>query len=591
MSADRYALRAAEVWRRHRPTGRDMSGRRSWANLTHENGALLGVVMFLILQVVLEPALWWSWPPWRGSRELFGGIALGLLAVAPVSGVLLERYLAHRTPPGMVLRPGARLALWFLGSIPLAGYLLIPLARRWMDGGSFRAWRPVAGSLDLDSPPAPLPRGSLRQWTYVSGAFGIWLAVTGVLLPIAGCLWLAATGQRTAILTACAVLHLAQAGCLAVYARSDPRFVHQVRRKLRLASCLCLFPLPVTLLALAVILWAEAGSRQETLTWSAYAQAGSVRRHSQWLDLRLALRQQWQASSWSERWTRPKGLELPQRNGRVEAARRTWIRAKALILPVEASLVIGWLAAITVPGPEPSYDPFSDAALRPWLLAASLLATLGLLQSAAGFFARLLRLRPPAILSSPTVGLYLFITQAALAFGLLAGPLAAHGKFRHLVLLAVFAGALAMALSFLLMALSNQLSSRMGALIESTAWPFGPLLLGFLPFPLAWFPGQATIVISALTVVILSVGVLLGLRYLPWILHPFTLRDLFDRRLASGSRAALGFSALMVLFPLGGLALPIWIWTRQGRRRRNLCADIRSAQPLEKSDNKVEGRS
>ncbi len=564
MSADRHAPHAAEVWRRHRPTGRDMSGQRFWVNMTFETAASLVGAVFLILQMCLEPALWWSSPLGRVPRELFGQIALGLLVLAPASGVLVERYLARRTPPRMALRPGARLALWILGSLPLASFFMLPLARRWMDGTSARILRPVAARLDPDAPPAPLPRNSPWHWAYVSGAFGIWLAVTGVLLPLAGCFWLAVGGERKAILAACAALHLAQAGCLAIYARSDLRFTHPSRRYLRLAPWLCLLPQPAPFFAMVPMLWAGAeGPRQKTLIWSVYARAGSVRQHSQWLDLRLALRQQWQAGSWIEKCTLPQGLEIPQREGKAEAARRTWIRAKTLLLPVEVSLAIGWLVAFAGSGPESPYDPIRDPLLRPWLLATDLLAALGVLQAAAGSLAHLLRLRPPALLGPPAAGLYLFITQAALAFGLLAGPLAIHGEFGVLAKLTVVCAILTTAVSFLLMALLSLPASRPGVLADSILWPLSPLLLIMPPLALALLPGQAWIVISVLILLILSSDVLLGLRYLPWILHPFTLHHLFDRQLGWAFRVSLALRALIALLPLGGLALPIWIWARR----------------------------
>ncbi len=254
--------------------------------------------------------------------------------------------------------------------------------------------------------------------------------------------------------------------------------------------------------------------------------------------------------------------------------RRTWMRAKALLLPVEASLAIGWLVALTSSGPKPDFDPIGDPALRPWLLAASLLAALGLLHAVAGFFGRILRLRNPALLGPAVAGFYLCITQAALVFGLLMGPLAAHGRFRDLAVLSLLSGALMMVSSLLLMALSDLVASGNWNPFDSIPWSFSLFLVGFLPAPLAWFPGQATTVISALTLLTLLSGLLLALRYLPWILHPFTLRHLFDRRLVKGSRAALALPALIALFPLGGVALPdldletLWLAGGEGQAAR-----------------------
>lgn len=556
MSADR-ATRAAEVWRRHRPTRLDMSGRSFWTHATLETATFVTVVIFLVQQMLLEPALWGSSPPWRGSPELWRRITLGFIALMPVSGVLLERYLARRTPPRTALRPWLHLVFGVLGALPLASFFLLPLVRRWMQNRSSWALRPVSVSLDLDTSPDPLPRGSRWHWAYVSGASGIWLTATSVLLPFAGCLWLVSIGDRKLILAACLAIHLAQSSCLALYAESDLRFERLSRRRLWLASILCLFPLPVSFLAVVPVLWTGGeAAHQKTLTWSAYAQAGSVRRHSQWLDLRLVLRQWWQTGSWTQRWTRPQGLELPQHNGRAEAARRTWMRAKTLLLPLEASLVIGWLAALNGSGPQPDYDPIRDPALHPWLMIASLLASLGLLQAVLGNLARLLRFRNPKLLGPPDAGLYLFLTQAGLIFALLAGPLAAHGRFRDLALMTGVSAALA-AVVFVILKLFGQLvfqSSLSAATLA--AWPAMLLLLTMPPLIVALRPGLAPTALS-LALSIPVVDAVIGARALPWLLHPFGTTDVLDQDLRVGTRIRLAFTMLVALLPLGGILLPV----------------------------------
>lgn|GEM_PF-2675615 len=565
MSSDHQATRAVEVWRRHRPTGHDMSGRSFWIQVTFENATAAMGAVALILQMILEPAFWWSWPPWRGSQELWGRIALGLLALAPISGALLERYLTHWTPPRLALRPGLHLAFWLLGGLPLAGFFLIPLARRWMNNSSTWVLRPTAACLDLDAAPEPLPRGTRWLWAYRSGVFGIWLTITGVLLPFAGCMWLAAAGGRKTLLVVCIALHLALAGCLAISAESDLRFTRQSRRYLRLASVLCLLPQPVPLLAAGSVLWTVAeAAHLKTLVWSAYAQAGSLRRHSQWLDLRLALQQWWQTGSWTERWTRPQGLELPQRNGRAEAARRTWMRAKTLLLPLEASLAIGWLVALHGSRPGPGYDPISDPALHPWLVATILLAVLGFLQAGAGRLARLLRLRNPVRLGPAAAGLYLGLTQAGLTFALLAGPLAAHGKFRDLALVTSVLAALAAGL-FVLLTLFGELFFQ-SSLTPTTlaAWPAILLILAVSPLALALRPDLAPAGLG-LTLLVPVVDAAIGACALPWLLYPFRRRDVFDRGLPTRVRVRLAFVMLVAVLPLGGLLLPglLKSWTHE----------------------------
>ncbi len=45
----------------------------------------------------------------------------------------------------------------------------------------------------------------------------------------------------------------------------------------------------------------------------------------------------------------------------------------------------------------------------------------------------------------------------------------------------------------------------------------------------------------------------------PWLLRPYRWRDLFDPRFPSQLRALLASLAVM---PLGGLAVPLWIFLR-----------------------------
>jgi hypothetical protein len=47
-----------------------------------------------------------------------------------------------------------------------------------------------------------------------------------------------------------------------------------------------------------------------------------------------------------------------------------------------------------------------------------------------------------------------------------------------------------------------------------------------------------------------------------WLLHPFRLRHLFDRRLPRSARGILAAVALTAALPLGGLAIPFWIYAR-----------------------------
>jgi hypothetical protein len=270
----------------------------------------------MALQLSIEPALWWDWPPWQISRTLFGWIAFGFLLLAPISGILVEHYFARRTPPGTTVPFPVRTVLFLVGCVPWLGLLVIPTWRRLLTRAPSWAFRRSDTRLDLDAPDTRLPRRSPLYPVYASGAFGFWLIATGLLLPLAGGLWLATGRNRGTILGACVALHLAQAACMALHAESELRFTAQPRRTLHLIPWLCLLPQPVSTFAMALAFWPVIeGSRGKTLTWSAYARRNGVGRLSRWLDLRLALQQQWSGGSWIEKWTLPRGLEIPRREG------------------------------------------------------------------------------------------------------------------------------------------------------------------------------------------------------------------------------------------------------------------------------------
>jgi len=235
------------------------------------------------------------------------------------------------------------------------------------------------------------------------------------------------------------------------------------------------------------------------------------------------------------------------------------MRTKAYLLVIETALVAGSIVWLTREKPVPGYDPVADPALRPWLLAACTLAALGLLHAAAGTLCRLLRLRLPAVLDPPAAGLYLLITQTALAFGLLAGPLAAHGRFRELALLTAVSAALAAMLSVLLM-WSRQISSQAGTLTTLVTWPASFLLLIVPPLALSLRPDLASIGLR-LAMLVPVVDVVIGVRSLPWLLYPFRWRDVFEKQLGVGIRMRLGLLTLIALLPWGGIAVPVWVWT------------------------------
>jgi hypothetical protein len=60
-----------------------------------------------------------------------------------------------------------------------------------------------------------------------------------------------------------------------------------------------------------------------------------------------------------------------------------------------------------------------------------------------------------------------------------------------------------------------------------------------------------------------ALGALLGAGLLEWLIHPFSPRQILSE--TGTRRRQLLFMALTAILPLGGLAIPVWIWLRHRR--------------------------
>jgi len=99
--------------------------------------------------------------------------------------------------------------------------------------------------------------------------------------------------------------------------------------------------------------------------------------------------------------------------------------------------------------------------------------------------------------------------------------------------------------------------SGSAVLLGMLLWTELIVLSGFLIYQPAT-PLARSLEIALVLTPVWSLGLFLALGR--WLLRPFTLRHLADPRLPFRSRAILAGVALTAALPLGGIAIPFWIY-------------------------------
>jgi hypothetical protein len=504
--------------------------RKSWTS--QDFSFLIGMTITVCL-MLLEAAFWFRGLP---GPKVSSRMAAAALFVLPLNGLLISHLLASRAPrAGPAWR---RLLRFLLASLPLAGWLLLVVSPQ----EPVRAEAPVHGP-DLTVAVSERGTGRWLDGFFRSGAGQLWLVI-GPLLPVfLWTSWLTGEGPRghsTMILAVCGSLHLAAAGCMRQYF-AGARLKIQARgwraAGFRSLPVFWLLPMPGPFLGLLVSLFLVDESREtSTLTWSAYARQTTARRLPLWIGMQESLG------------PRPTPAA---RTGEADLRRLALFRLKALLLATETAALAEALARL----------PAFDRGL--WIAGctAATLAAVGLLAHGALSIARLLR---KANVSWLPMARYLLITQSAVASGVLLGLLLASGRSREAGLFLALFSALCAAIAFVFY-LPAPLGNPQGGrndVRDAVVWPllflslaaFGVLLLD--PAHGAFRLHLFRLALFASPVASLA----LGLSFTRWLLHPFSLHDLRDRRLPARLRATLAILALSAVAPLGGLFIPFWLW-------------------------------
>ncbi|HYX22943.1 MAG TPA: hypothetical protein VFC23_02235 [Thermoanaerobaculia bacterium] len=548
--------RAAAVYRRFRRAGRNALGRHLSHHWQIENASLIaGIGLFLGL-LFLEPALW-AGGLFLVDASIPGWLAVAALGFLPLNGWALDRFLSWMTARERCLPLWLRGLRWLAACVPLLGLYLVPVWRRFLAAGAGRVsiGNRRGSRLNLSDPAAGFPPGLRNAWFFTSGAFALLLS-SGFLPIVLWAAWLAHTprlgsARVKVILAVSVVLHLLAFAALAHHFGST-RAALSVRERRRIAwarasSLLWLLPAPASIAAL--ILWALPKPNREPLIWTAYARrTDAARRTLQ----RSALAGQEPTVPWFQPWRRSEGAASPWLGTQTEVEVTGYYRVKTFLLAIESGALL-WLS---------SKLPINRG-LRIAFLGALCLAALGLAVQCVGFGMRLLRIDSAVEwLDRHPYGRYLLLTQAAFLAGTEAASLWLAGRAVEVgAFIALGAVLWVMPLLFLLIIPLFHVPDRRDLLL----W-IGLLLalamLGLFVILEGDLSGLSSKALAAIAAASAVLGLSLSCARLAWLIRPFSWRHLLDLRLAPGLRGHLLLVVATAAVPLGGLAIPYWIYVR-----------------------------
>jgi hypothetical protein len=552
----------ARYWPRHWWDG---EGRSRWAQWGWRHYLFILIFALLVSVSMVEKALSENgekqpWPFFGWLAASPGGlVTLALLVL--LNGWFIDRMLADRTLCENNLPRWLRGLRWIAGTVPILGLYIIP-SWHWLirrpTSSAFRS--STASRLELSSPRMAVQRtpplrvriDSLRRaqdqslfplilWL-IAGQLAPWIAMLSWMTTVA-----TLSPGRRAALEALSLLFRVLACAVAVqYGVLRGRQIRaQSNRRLILWFAPVLFLLPFPAFILGFLPWLLAlGEEEETLVgraWSRKSQSSPQ-----------ALQARWPS--------RPAAFSTARESSDVMEARFAFHRLKIFLLFLEAG-ALAWV--LTRSGrPLFSFRPFPVRQIAPYLT----LAALGLIaegiflaQSLFGWFRR-------QKLSPLPYGRSVAFICLTLVGGLLFGSLLAIRKAAMAGQLLLVTGLGAVLLTALIFGSVNFLLAKSG---QQNFVTFTWVILFFEIFATGAVmstqpelaPRFVVFFTKALVLTPLwSLALFFGLG--GWLLHPFRLKHLFDRRLPGSTRSVLAAVALTAALPLGGLAIPFWIYAQ-----------------------------
>jgi hypothetical protein len=555
-----FAERAACVRRRFKTGRLDTMARGFWEHWRPGDSSLLVGMYSSIILLLLEPSLWFAnWSDDLFSFRVPDWIALSLLLILPFNAWFLDRFLSSKTPVDAYLPCWLRGLRLLASSPPLFNLHTISLWKKFLGE---RALAEGLGSsrtahLNLSRSRWRLSSGLQLRSLYRSGFLFAWIAVS--LLPVTvWAVWLAGATRLGAwhhpsVLGACAFLHVISCISMALHFQLEieKSFMSGWRRTLlRTAPFLWLFAIPGVVLGFAVYLSVKPSDN--SLSWKIHAGRTGVNRDPLWQGLQDRLHQQWQGQPWFTQWRRPMGLSRSEGSSREDAELVSLYRLKTFLLALE-SLSLTALILRNVP-----------TVVRSALWVAAVLTGTGLALQTLGLLARLFRVsRLREDLSSDLVRRYLMLTQAAVLAGTYGGTVLSQISIELFGLLLCLSAALCGVMTVLF--LLPRVTSGKGP--DAALWGVLYLALAALGVVIGlqgegWRSSLLSFLrVSAVLSPLWSLGLFLA--FSGWLLRPFTWRHVLDRRIPCRFRVVLAFVTLTAALPLGGLAIPFWIYARQ----------------------------
>lgn len=577
----RENVRRAQVERRWPRHQWDASGQSRWAGWDWRQ--YLYVVIFglllsgdLLLQAVLSKGGQdGPWGPFGLLAESsFGLTVLALLILA--NGWLVDRSLADRTPGESLVPAWLRWLRRAVVSVPVVGLYAIPVWRGIVQKRPAWAFRTsglpaidLAGAPETIDSPLSRFRDGCRRLRRHQGqslpALFLWVVVGQIAPWFALLSWVTtpevlSPSYQKMLLALSALCHVGACMVGLQYGMIRGRQMRAGRSKaaaLRYAPLTFLFPFPVWIAGLLVWM-AVAGEDVETFVGRSHSNRTRPPAH-------LPIESGSSISRLFRLLTRGRReldvllndlLPGTLENSEIKSRQLAFCRLKAFLLLLDAA-VLAWILA-KLGGPALSVE--STFKLYSFLL----LPALGILIELSFLAMRVIGWFLRRGLPYHPYGRALTLTQLAMAAGLCFGPLLAAGNAVHTGLFLQMIGLGAAVASTMLLAPTTYLLMLPGRqTLVILAWVvlfFELVVTGII---LQYHPELAPPFLNLFTIAILltplwNLALFLGLK--SWILHPLELRHLFDQRLPGKARAVLASVVLTTALPLGGIAIPFWIY-------------------------------
>ncbi len=552
----------------------------SFLNNSRAVSALIGVALPVIAQVP-DQAVWHmgiSKEAEALARHLFSPhLPWALLLVALLNGGLIDRLLAQVTAREGSCRSWLRTLRLLACCIPLVNLYAVPV---WL--GLLRKNPTWAFPREnaKESIPSAMRAGGF--WYLLgrstSGTFrrlltsswtNIWLIVSNIIILVTWSFQLSSPVFRTShgyvpALMASLLCHLfAAAGIVHwLFPKVWRTNTGEWRRFLLIGlPVFWLIPLPFFfMLGFLMVFLVDAGTGGQ-LVEKAYAHRHRMGRLASWFRLEETLRRQLKQAPWWRRWLRwpkPPATEVtPER----ERTRLLWLyRSKSFTLAFESAgfgFLMYWIT---------ERWPWTE--ILGWgfvlaLLVAPVAALGGTLIVAVHLVHRMTRTRSRLrVLDHHPYAAYLVTTQLTFVMGAAAGMCLYKESGETLAGVYFWAGSVGFFAAFVRM--FPPVAGKDLRYPWDVLWMALSFALLSSSFSMTQAPANVHREMALLRLVVLNSPFFsaYAVAQVPWLLRPFTAKDVLSPGLPRRLRLTLAFLVLTTALPLGGLAIPLWIFAR-----------------------------